>query len=255
MVLDGDTASDGVAAGCCCWLWLCAALALLGACWAARRAQLWRREVIPRLLAAFSKRYSRLMARTKRELFSSMDDLVLDNEKPLHVLEIGAGTGANFEFFPPGTQVTCLDPNPHFKKFLLRAFDENRHVTLLDTVVAHGEDMRSVPDASVDAVVCTLVMCSVQEPEGVLREVIRVLRPGGKLYLLEHVVAAPNTWVRSCQQMLEPLWSYMSDGCKLARDTRRIVQAAGFSEVDIKNINAPLKFPLLNPHLVGCAVK
>ncbi|CAM9914907.1 thiol S-methyltransferase TMT1A-like [Lampetra fluviatilis] len=255
MALDGDSSSSSSSSCCCSSLWLCASLAVLGACWAARRAQLWRRVVTPRLLAAFSKRYNRLMARTKRELFSSMDDLVLGNEKPLRVLEIGAGTGANFEFFPPGTQVTCLDPNPHFKKKLLRAFDENRHVTLVDTVVEHGEDMRSVPNASVDAVVCTLVMCSVREPEGVLREVIRVLRPGGKLYLLEHVVAAPDTWVRSCQQMLDPLWSFMCDGCNLARDTARTVQAAGFSQVDIKHINAPLKFPLINPHLVGCAVK
>nr|KAF6374205.1 hypothetical protein mPipKuh1_009441 [Pipistrellus kuhlii] len=70
----------------------------------------------------------------------------------LCLLELGCGTGANFQFYPPGCRVTCVDPNPNFEKFLIQSIAENRHVQFERFVVAAGEDMRLVADGSVDTV-------------------------------------------------------------------------------------------------------
>lgn len=116
------------------------------------------------------------MREHKQDLFRSLPEF----KKPggqLTVLEIGCGTGANFEFYPPGTKVICTDPNPHFQKYLTKCMSENDHLTYDKFVVASGEDLRAVQDESVDAVVCTLVLCSVDDVAQTLRESHRILRP------------------------------------------------------------------------------
>ena len=73
--------------------------------------------------------------------------------------------------------MTCIDPNPNFEKFLIKSVAENRHLQFERFVVAAGENMQQVADGSMDVVVCTLVLCSVQNPEQIVQEACRVLRP------------------------------------------------------------------------------
>ncbi|XP_076216381.1 uncharacterized protein LOC143171337 [Aptenodytes patagonicus] len=73
-------------------------------------------------------------------------------------------------------RLTCTDPNPNFRKFLLESLSENQHLKLEHLVVASGEDLHQIPDGAVDAVVCALVLCSVTNIKKVLTEVLRVLR-------------------------------------------------------------------------------
>ncbi|KAJ1160196.1 hypothetical protein NDU88_000698 [Pleurodeles waltl] len=133
-------------------------------------------KAFPYLLAKFSTLYNRKMRSYKTTLFSNMLDFAGPGEK-LNLLEIGSGTGANFQFFPPGCQVTCTDPNPDFKRFLNKSVAENGHIQFTRFLVASAEDMSEVASGSVDAVVCTLVLCSVRNVEEVLKEVVRILRP------------------------------------------------------------------------------
>lgn len=206
------------------------------------------------LMVWFSWFYNRHMASTKRELFSSLQEHGSPSGA-LCLLELGCGTGANFKFYPPGCRVTCLDPNPNFEKFLIKSIAENRHVQFERFVVAAGENMHPVADGSMDVVVCTLVLCSVENQERILQEVRRVLRPGGVYYFLEHVAAEHSTWSYFWQQVLDPVWYLLFDGCNLTRESWKAVERAGFSKLQLRHLQAPLPFALVRPHICGYAVK
>jgi len=112
----------------------------------------------------------------KQELFRNLPDFTGPSGE-LKLLEIGTGCGTNFQFYPPGCKVTCTDINPNFQQGLSRSMKKNQHIHYERFLVAAGEDLRQVPSGSVDAVVCTLVLCSVSNVNGTLKEVLRVLRP------------------------------------------------------------------------------
>lgn len=130
----------------------------------------------PYFLVSFTVTYNEQMGNKKRELFSNMQEFAGPSGK-LSLLEVGCGTRANFKFYPPGCRVTCIDPNPNFEKFLFKSIAENRHLQFERFVVAAGENMDQVADGSVDVVVCTLVLCSVENQEQILHEACTVLRP------------------------------------------------------------------------------
>ncbi|XP_052017064.1 putative methyltransferase-like protein 7A isoform X2 [Apodemus sylvaticus] len=134
------------------------------------------KKCFPYFLKRFTVMYNEQMASRKRELFSNLQEFAGPSGK-LSLLEVGCGTGANFKFYPPGCRVTCIDPNPNFEKFLFKSVAENQQLQFERFVVAAGENMHQVADGSVDAVVCTLVLCSVKNQDKILREVCRVLRP------------------------------------------------------------------------------
>lgn len=134
------------------------------------------KRCFPYFLLRFTVIYNEQMASKKKELFSNLQEFAGPSGK-LSLLEVGCGTGANFKFYPPGCRVTCVDPNPNFEKFLFKSVSENRQLQFERFVVAAGENMHQVADGSMDAVVCTLVLCSVENQGKILREVCRVLRP------------------------------------------------------------------------------
>ncbi|XP_004453726.1 thiol S-methyltransferase TMT1A isoform X1 [Dasypus novemcinctus] len=208
----------------------------------------------PYFMTRFTVTYNEQMASQKRELFSNLQEFAGPSGR-LSLLEVGCGTGANFQFYPPGCRVTCVDPNPNFEKFLIKSVAENRHLQLERFVVAAGEDLRQVADGSADAVVCTLVLCSVASQERLLREVRRVLRPGGAFYFMEHVAAEPSTWNYFWQQVLDPAWQLLFDGCNLTRESWKALEQASFSKLQLQHLQAPLSWELVRPHIFGYAVK
>ncbi|XP_018528966.1 putative methyltransferase-like protein 7A [Lates calcarifer] len=211
------------------------------------------KRVFPFCVYRISITYNKKMHDKKKELFRSLPEF----NKPdgqLTLLEIGCGSGTNFEFYPPGCRVICTDPNPHFQKYLNKSMGENDHLKYDRFMVASGEDMRSVEDESVDVVVCTLVLCSVKDIPQTLREVHRILRPGGAFFFIEHVVADTSTWSYFFQHVFQPAWYYFGDGCEITRETWKHVETAGFSELKLRHVEAPLLF-LIKPHITGYAVK
>uniref|UniRef100_A0A8I5TXM7 Methyltransferase type 11 domain-containing protein n=1 Tax=Pongo abelii TaxID=9601 RepID=A0A8I5TXM7_PONAB len=197
----------------------------------------------PYFLVRFTVMYNEQMASKKQELFSNLQEFAGPSGK-LSLLEVGCGTGANFRFYPPGCRVTCIDPNPNFEKFLIKSIAENRHLQFERFVVAAGENMHQVADGSVDVVVCTLVLCSVKNQEQILREVCRVLRPGGAFYFMEHVAAERSTWNSFWQQVLDPAWHLLFDGCNLTRESWKALERASFSKLKLQHIQAPLSWEL-----------
>lgn len=144
-------------------------MALLG-CW-----QPLCKSCFSYLIAVLTPKSNRKVESKKRELFGQIEGLMGASTK-VELLELGCGTGANFQFYPAGCRITCLDPNPHFEKFLMKNMAENRHLQYERFAVAPGEDMTQLADGSMDVVVSTLVLHSVQSPTTVLQEVQKVLR-------------------------------------------------------------------------------
>ena len=106
---------------------------------------------------------------------------------PREVVEIGSGVGANLRYLPAGATLVAIEPNRHMHGRLRDA--AQRHGVHLDLHERMAEQT-GLPDHSVECVISSLVLCSVQDPAGVLAEVRRILRPGGTYRFLEHVVAA-----------------------------------------------------------------
>jgi SAM-dependent methyltransferase len=140
------------------------------------------------------------------------------------ILEIGAGTGFNFSYYPENAEVLAIEPDPHM---LRRAEPRARE---------HGIELRAspaerlpFPDGSFDTVVSTGVFCAVDDPARALSEVARVLRPGGLLRFSEHVRGAGRAR-RLMQRTLDPI-HYRLFRCHIGRDTVRLMREAGF-EID-----------------------
>ncbi len=140
------------------------------------------------------------------------------------VLDVGAGTGANLAHYRRASQVTAAEPDPAMRRRLTaRAAGARVPVTITGDA---AEELRH-PDDSFDAVVFTLVLCSVSDPGRALAEARRVLRPSGRLVVLEHVRGTGS--VAWWQDRLTPVWSQLAAGCHLNRDITAAIEDAGFT--------------------------
>jgi ubiquinone/menaquinone biosynthesis C-methylase UbiE len=185
--------------------------------------------------------YQAFMDGRKRDLLGSLTGTVV---------EIGSGTGPNLRYLPPGVRVVGIEPNPHMHGYFLReARTERRGASLVRGVA----ESLPFPDESVDAVLATLVLCSVSDLDQVLGEVLRVLKPGGRFLFVEHVAAPDGTWLRRIQGWVRPVWSAVGDGCEPDRNTEENLRNAGFREVRLDRFSVPLL--LVSPHIAGVAEK
>ena len=123
----------------------------------------------------FSRLHNKAVEKHKKELFATLPFTF--NNVEGDILEIGSGTGANFQFFPKGSSVIALDPNPHMESYLKSNCSKFPHIHLKRCVTGFAEEIKEVQDNSVAAVVCTLTLCSVEDVTRVLQEVKRVLKP------------------------------------------------------------------------------
>jgi SAM-dependent methyltransferase len=141
-------------------------------------------------------------------------------------LEVGSGTGLNVSHYPGDLDELILaEPAAPMRRRLSKAVGRsNRTATILDATA----ERLPVDDGSVDTVVATLVLCTVDRPVVVLDEIKRVLRPGGRLLFLEHV-RADSAWLAACQDLLERPWKRFAEGCRCNRATVELIDAAGFS--------------------------
>ncbi len=187
------------------------------------------------------REYDTVIEPYKRALFAGLSGTVL---------EIGAGTGENFPFYPAGLRWIGIEPNVYMHPRLLERAKEYGIRGELRAGVAEALPMA---DGSIDAVVSTLVMCSVSSQDAVLREIVRVLRPSGRYLFVEHVAAEDHTRLRTAQRLIKPVWRAVADGCEPDRETGAAVRRAGFSRVEIETFSAPL--PIASPHIAGTATK
>lgn len=144
-----------------------------------------------------------------------------------HVFELGCGGGLNQQFYDPAqvTQFAGLDPSEKLLDFAREAAD--RKGWQADLRAGVGEDI-PFADESFDTVVCTYTLCSVHDREQVMRELHRILKPGGTLLFLEHGLS-PDAQVAKWQRRIEPVWVPLMGGCHLTRAVTAPVLEHGFA--------------------------
>lgn len=204
-------------------------------------------DLLDRLFAAG---YDPVLARAERAGLRALRRELL---APLsgHVVELGAGTGANLPHHPATvTHLTLYEPVPAMLTRLRRAADAHAVDGRRTEVVAAPAEALPLADRSVDAVVSTLVLCTVDDLERTLAEIARVLRPDGQLALLEHV-HGDGTLAR-VQRGLDPAWQVVARGCHLTRDPRAALAADGWDVRDVRDVGLPMPGPV-RPGQVGWA--
>jgi ubiquinone/menaquinone biosynthesis C-methylase UbiE len=172
------------------------------------------------------------------------------------VLEVGAGTGRNLEFYPDVavSRLVLTEPDPHMRGKLRRA--------LRASTFAGRAELRPDPAealdfdaASFDVVVTTLLLCSVHEQGRALAQIARVLKPGGRFVFLEHVAADTDPERLSWQRRIEPVWKRLAGNCHLTRRTHEVIAGAGFDTSSMVRESMHKALPWVRPTVRGVAVK
>jgi SAM-dependent methyltransferase len=153
------------------------------------------------------------------------------------VLEVGIGSGLNIPFYDANrvTKVLGLDPSPDITRIARKAAAEA--AVDVEFINLPGEEI-PLDDNSVDTVLFTYTLCTIPDTEAALRNMARVLKPGGELLFCEHG-AAPDPKVRSWQDRIDPTWGYVAGGCHLNRDIPALIEQGGFNISDIKTQYLP----------------
>lgn len=180
---------------------------------------LWERHVLPRIVARSlgTPAVHELRAEACRTLGG-------------RVLEVGLGSGLNLQHLPPAvSEVAAVEPSDTAWRLA-----QPRITASPVPVKRAGLDGEQIaePDDSFDSVLLTFVLCSVPDQRAALREVHRVLRPGGQVHFLEHGRAPDDSVVR-WQRRLEPLQRRMAGGCHLTREPVRDLEASKLKVVDV----------------------
>ncbi|MBL0141121.1 MAG: class I SAM-dependent methyltransferase [Betaproteobacteria bacterium] len=166
------------------------------------------------------------------------------------VLEVGIGTGLNMPFYDRSRVTAIVGVDPSLRMHRL-ALERIRRAGIAVEFVGMSAERLHAADASFDTVVSTYTLCSIADPIAALREMRRVLVPGGKLLFSEHG-RSPDASVRKWQTRLQPYWSKVSGGCMLDRDIPSLLRAAGFRlEVQSRYLPGPR---ILSYHYWGEAV-
>jgi ubiquinone/menaquinone biosynthesis C-methylase UbiE len=201
-----------------------------------------RQQIFAWALARFNTHYERFASNYKQQMLADLTGTVL---------EIGPGTGANLHYLRPGrVRWIGIEPNPFMQSYLRQ--EANKVGMPIDIRVGTA-DVLPIADSSMDAVISALVLCCVNNQRRSLQEVLRVLKPGGKLVFIEHVAAPQGSWLRRIQNLLTPVWKRLGDGCHPNRETWIEIERAGFKNVTYERVCAP--FFLVSPQIVGVAIK
>ncbi|MDR9418896.1 class I SAM-dependent methyltransferase [Gracilimonas sp.] len=170
---------------------------------------------------------------------------------PETVVEIGAGYGANFRYLRPGTKVIAIEPNESFNDLLKR---RAKRYGIEIEIHNSGAEKMSLKNDSVDMVIGSLVLCTVESPAEVLFEIKRVLKKEGKYAFIEHIKADRHSWIYKVQYFVKKPWKWFFDGCHVTRKTDKIIRKSQFSTVEMVQFKSKTLFVPIIPHIYGVAI-
>ena len=198
----------------------------------------------------FARLYARLAPAMEPEVAAHRSELLAGLRG--RVVELGAGTGLNFARYPPQVaEVVAVEPEPYLRA---KAIDAAGAAPVTVTVVDAVADALPFAEASFDAAVCSLVLCSVPDQPAALAQLRRVLRPGAQLRFFEHVRDRSPRKAR-VQEAFDRarIWPLVAGGCHCARDTRAALAAAGFVVERAREVPIGPRWSLTTAHLLGSA--
>jgi ubiquinone/menaquinone biosynthesis C-methylase UbiE len=198
----------------------------------------------------FAACYDRFQARMERRFLGAVRREVLAGARG-RVVEIGAGTGANLPHYPAGLDELVLT-EPY--ELMARQIEPKlaEHGRSARVVLAPAESL-PLEDGSFDTAVSTLTLCTVDDPGAALRELRRVLRPGGRLLFLEHV-RSPDPKLARWQDRLHRPWHWFGNGCHCNRPTLETIAAGPFEVERHRRGEIPQAPPIVKPLVTGSAV-
>jgi SAM-dependent methyltransferase len=165
------------------------------------------------------------------------------------VLEIGAGTGLNLRHYAEDAEIVLSEPDAAMADRLRRRVAAAGRPA---TVVLAAAEALPFADGEFDAVVSTLVLCTVPDQAAALREIRRVLRPGGRLLFMEHVRADSPRWARWQDRLNRP-WRAFAEGCNCNRATLDVIAGGPLALREVQRGVIPAMVPLIRPLATGSA--
>lgn len=199
----------------------------------------------------FARMYTRMSSKAEQRGQDEHRDRLLAGLSG-RVVEVGAGNGLNFSHYPTSVEeVVAVEPEEYLRA---RASEAAQAAPVAVRVVDGLADSIPADDASFDAGVVSLVLCTVPDQERALAELFRVIRPGGELRFYEHVVSTGRVGAGFQRAADRTLWPHVSGGCHLARDTGAAMERAGFRvESSDRFPFTPMPTPPAVPHILGIA--
>jgi len=184
----------------------------------------------------------------RRFVFPRVIDFVMDNKDTAarraelipratgSVLEVGIGSGLNLPFYSAAvTHLRGIDPSPELLAMVRKRLDA---VHFPVELVCHSAEQIPVDTGSIDTVVTTWTLCSIGDPVKALREMRRVLKPGGRLLFVEHGFSR-DPGVQMWQRRINPVWSRISGGCNVDRKIDELIRAGGFDITQLRTSYLP----------------
>lgn len=199
----------------------------------------------------FAAVYDPMMKSAERGELGRLRDQVVGSARGA-VLEIGAGTGLNLPRYPAVDRLVATEPEEPMRRRLLGRVGA---APVPVEVVAAPAEALPFDDGEFDTVVSTLVLCSVADPAAAVREVRRVLKPGGRFVFLEHGGAEPADGSRAVwQRRLDGLWAAVNAGCHLTRNVADVLASADLQPEEIRVLEPRPVPSIILPFRLGSAV-
>lgn len=142
------------------------------------------------------------------------------------IIDVGSGTGANFEYFNPAAEVLAIEPAIDMLNKSKSKIGQ-KNIQLINKGITDPSLSDIIQAKSIDAIVCTLVLCTIPEPDKALKLFKQWLKPSGELVIIEHI-HSDKKWKASIQHFINPLWNKVGEGCNLNRKTDELLLANGF---------------------------
>ncbi|CAF2754406.1 unnamed protein product [Rotaria sp. Silwood2] len=204
----------------------------------------------------FSLRYNEALHLEKEKLFNELKNVkIREDGRRIQVVEIGAAHGANMPYYPPHlVEVICVEPIRDFETYLTQTLRQNPHVKCRELLVGGAENISVIRDNQVDAVVSTLTLSCCKDIDQALREVRRILKPGGVFLYMENI-RSQNIFFAFIQYLCSPIYKLLF-GISLIRNIPEHIERAHFNGGTTQHIFIAHGIPfLLRPHVSGIARK
>ena len=187
----------------------------------------------------FARFYDVFMHDFEKRLYKKRSALLSNLEG--NVLGVGEGTGVNFQFYPDHINVYSVEPStPMLEKAKVKATGKG-NITFYNHGINDDALEQKIKAHSMDAIICTLVLCTIPNPELALKKFKKWLKPKGKLIIMEHI-HAEKTINKKIQNFINPAWKVVGDGCHLNRNTDLLIKEAGFIPVIEEYFKRTLRF-------------
>jgi len=147
-----------------------------------------------------------------------------------NILDVGSGTGVNFKYFNANVKVFAVEPSKAMQDKSIAKVNA-KNIELINLGVNDKLLHNKIKEKSLDAIVCTLVLCTIPKPDLALENFKKWLKPNGKLIILEHI-HSDKKFNAKFENIVNPLWKKFGDGCNLNRNTDKLIKEKGFKAIE-----------------------